>query len=87
LRQQRNDLEPVACALEPSIGQVISALEAQPGCLLARMSGSGATSFGLFAEQQSAEDAARALKRHAPGWWIRKTGLCKGSPQETRATT
>ena len=38
-----------------------------PGCLLARMSGSGATCFGLFANALAAETAAAAIAR--PGWW------------------
>ena len=42
----RNDLEPPAVALRPVIGEVLAALRATPGCLLARMSGSGATCFG-----------------------------------------
>ncbi len=50
LKGQRNDLQPAAIALRPVIGEVLSSLEAAPGCLLARMSGSGATCFGLFAD-------------------------------------
>ena len=63
----RNDLEPPAIALRPVIGSVLAALSAAPGCLLARMSGSGATCFGLFPDAAAAEVAARALAR--PGWW------------------
>ena len=43
-----NDLEAPALRLCPAIGDVLAWLRAQPGCLLARMSGSGATCFGLF---------------------------------------
>jgi 4-diphosphocytidyl-2-C-methyl-D-erythritol kinase len=67
LARLRNDLEPPAIALRPAIGTVLAALAAAPGCLLARMSGSGATCFGLFADAEGAEAAARALAR--PGWW------------------
>ncbi len=67
LRRQRNDLQPPAIALLPVIGEVLSALEAAPGCLLARMSGSGATCFGLFADEEAAARAASGLQR--PGWW------------------
>jgi 4-diphosphocytidyl-2-C-methyl-D-erythritol kinase len=63
----RNDLEPAAIALQPVIGEVLAALAGVPGCLLARMSGSGATCFGLFADAAAAEAAARAVAR--PGWW------------------
>lgn len=63
-----NDLEAPALALCPSINQVLEALRATPGCLLARMSGSGATCFGLFADPQTAHAAAAGLAR--PGWWV-----------------
>lgn len=66
---QRNDLEAPAIALAPVIADVKAALAAQDGCLLARMSGSGATCFGLFAGQASAEAAAGAIRAAQPGWW------------------
>lgn len=67
---QRNDLEPPALRLLPVIGQVRAALTAQPGCLFARMSGSGATCFGLFADPLSASAAARAIRAARGGWWV-----------------
>ena len=67
---QRNDLEPAAITLEPVIARVKAALTAQEGCLMARMSGSGATCFGLFRDPLSASAAARALRASAPGWWV-----------------
>lgn len=67
---QRNDLEPPALTLEPVIGRVKAALSAQPGCLMARMSGSGATCFGLFADPLAASAAARAIRTAEPGWWV-----------------
>jgi 4-diphosphocytidyl-2-C-methyl-D-erythritol kinase len=74
LSQQRNDLEAPACAIAPVIGDVLAALEALEGCGLARMSGSGATCFGLFVEPRNAEAAADRLQRDHPKWWI-KTGV------------
>ena len=62
-----NDLEVPAIALCPPIGEVLAAIAATPGALLARMSGSGATCFGLFASAGAARAAAAALSR--PGWW------------------
>jgi 4-diphosphocytidyl-2-C-methyl-D-erythritol kinase len=62
----RNDLEAPAMALCPAIAEVRAAIAAQPGCLLARMSGSGATCFGLFGSAAAAERAAAALPR---AWW------------------
>ena len=70
LADQRNDLEPPALRLAPVIGTVKAALMAQDGCLLARMSGSGATCFGLFADAAAAAHAARRLKAAQPGWWV-----------------
>jgi len=67
---QRNDLEPPALALEPVIGRAKAALTAQTGCLMARMSGSGATCFGLFADPLAASAAARAIRLAEPGWWV-----------------
>jgi 4-diphosphocytidyl-2-C-methyl-D-erythritol kinase len=70
LAAQRNDLEPPARRLVPAIGAVLGALAAAPGCLIARMSGSGATCFGLFAAPGPATDAAMALRAAQPGWWV-----------------
>lgn len=67
LGARRNDLEAPARRLAPEVGTALSALSAIPDCLLARMSGSGATCFGLFADAPSAHSAAAALTR--PGWW------------------
>ena len=62
-----NDLEAPAVALCPAIAKVLTVVRAQPGCRLARMSGSGPTCFGLFADAPGAATAAAALRR--PGWW------------------
>jgi 4-diphosphocytidyl-2-C-methyl-D-erythritol kinase len=68
LRGVRNDLEQAALQLVPQIGDVLGTLSALPGCLLARMSGSGATCFGLF---QSADAAAAAARRVSGNdWWV-----------------
>ncbi|SEN97243.1 4-diphosphocytidyl-2-C-methyl-D-erythritol kinase [Gemmobacter aquatilis] len=70
LRGLRNDMEPAAESLLPVIGTVRAALAAQKGCLLARMSGSGATCFGLFGAEAQAQEAARAVQAAQPGWWV-----------------
>ena len=70
LMMQRNDLEPPAVALQPIIARVKAALTAQAGCLMARMSGSGATCFGLFADPLAAHAAAGAIRAAEPGWWV-----------------
>ncbi len=66
LAQMRNDLEAPALSLCPAIATVLDWLRGQPGCLLARMSGSGATCFGLFAD---AEAAATVAARAPAFWW------------------
>ena len=71
----RNDLEASAVALCPPVGETLAALRALPGCLLARMSGSGATCFGLFADAAAARRAAVLLP--AP-WWRAAGGLYDG---------
>lgn len=75
LAQQRNDLEAPAVALEPAIGQALRAVAATPGVALARMSGSGATVFGLCPGAAEAEAAARDLATAQPGWWVRSGWL------------
>jgi 4-diphosphocytidyl-2-C-methyl-D-erythritol kinase len=70
LMMLRNDLEPPAVAHLPVIATVKSALSAQYGCLLSRMSGSGATCFGLFADPLTAAAAARAIRAAQPAWWV-----------------
>jgi len=77
LRAHPNDLEAAAIAVQPAIANVLAALRALPGCRLARMSGSGATCFGLFAAGETSA-AARDLQRKYPSWWIRETVLGAG---------
>jgi len=67
LRGLRNDLEAPAIQLQPVIAEAIDALAASPGCLLARMSGSGATCYGLFEDPAAAAAAAAALQPSS--WW------------------
>ena len=75
LQERRNDLEAPAVRLMPVVGEILTALARQPGCLLARMSGSGATCFGLFASAGAAADAAASLARAEPGWWVDSSPL------------
>jgi len=70
LKSRGNDLTNAALALVPEIGTALELLEACPGALIARMSGSGATCFALFATRANAAAAARRLKSQKPGWWV-----------------
>ena len=44
------DLEAAAITVAPAIAETLAEMRSRPGCLLARMSGSGATCFGVFEE-------------------------------------
>ena len=71
----RNDLEAPALTIAPTIAAVLDALRERPACRLARMSGSGATCFGLFEEIGEARSAVAALRHAHPDWWIEATRL------------
>jgi 4-diphosphocytidyl-2-C-methyl-D-erythritol kinase len=68
----RNDLEAPARALVPEIGAV---LEALAGARIARMSGSGATCFGLYDNEAARDAAAARIAAEKPGWWLSQTRL------------
>lgn len=74
LALQRNDLQEAAIGICPEIGACLAALRDQ-AALLARMSGSGATCFGLFQTADAADRACRAIARAQPGWWVRPVML------------
>lgn len=75
LANQPNDLEPAAVKLAPEVGGVLMALRSLDGCRLARMSGSGATCFGLFDEAAAARAAEDALRSKYPRWWAKACAL------------
>jgi 4-diphosphocytidyl-2-C-methyl-D-erythritol kinase len=70
----RNDLEGAAIRVQPVVATVLAALEAT-GCLLARMSGSGATCFGLYTDPAAAARAAARIRDERQGWWVAETML------------
>ncbi|MGJ8562439.1 MAG: 4-(cytidine 5'-diphospho)-2-C-methyl-D-erythritol kinase [Alphaproteobacteria bacterium] len=71
----RNDLEPAAIQAVPEVRECLMALASQGGCQLARMSGSGATVFGLFQTQTEALRAADALCKSMPMAWVQAVTL------------
>jgi len=75
LAGRRNDLADAAIALMPPIAEVLALLASRPGCLLARLSGSGATCFGLFAAAAEARKAAAEIAAERPRWWVVATEL------------
>jgi 4-diphosphocytidyl-2-C-methyl-D-erythritol kinase len=81
LAKRSNDLSGAAIGLLPVIADVLAALEQQPPCLLARLSGSGATCFGLFAERGAAREAAAAIADAHRQWWVVATTLTSARPE------
>ena len=83
LSQRRNDLMPAAIALVPAVSNVLSALESTPGVMLSRMSGSGATCFGLCSDQADAEKTAAVLAANHSGWWVTSGSVAASSGRLT----
>ena len=72
LAQSRNDLQPPAQALLPEIAE-ITGLLSEEGAALVRMSGSGATCFGIFHSFDAAKNAETSLRKKRPGWYFHAT--------------
>ncbi|MGK2226999.1 MAG: 4-diphosphocytidyl-2-C-methyl-D-erythritol kinase [Devosia sp.] len=70
LAETRNDLQPPAVKLVPVIGEIVDYLASAQGCMLARMSGSGATVFGLFGSSGQAHQAAQMMREQNPEHWV-----------------
>jgi 4-diphosphocytidyl-2-C-methyl-D-erythritol kinase len=71
LKKYHNDLEANATHLMPQIQDILNVISAQKGCLLARMSGSGATCFGIFEDAASVKVAAEVIGVERGDWWVR----------------
>lgn len=80
LSRLTNDLEAPAIALAPVIGDVLASLKHDKNCLLARMSGSGATCFGIYETAAIAQQAITAINR--PNWWRWAGGLYEAAPTD-----
>ncbi|MGX7346492.1 4-(cytidine 5'-diphospho)-2-C-methyl-D-erythritol kinase [Acetobacter pasteurianus] len=70
LKAQENSLETPACSVCPPVKKVLADIAAQPDCQLARMSGSGATCFGVFPTVEAAREAADRLAEAHAAWWV-----------------
>lgn len=70
LTWQRNDLEAPACTVAPEIGEVLDELRSLEGAMLARMSGSGASCFAIFEDNEARDRAAGMLREDRPEWWV-----------------
>ncbi|MFO1184307.1 MAG: 4-(cytidine 5'-diphospho)-2-C-methyl-D-erythritol kinase [Bauldia sp.] len=77
LRQSGNRLEEPAIAEAPVIARALKVLKADTDCLLARMTGSGATCFGIFASLAAAQRAEVRMRASRPDWWVVATETVK----------
>jgi 4-diphosphocytidyl-2-C-methyl-D-erythritol kinase len=82
LQDKSNDLEAPARTIAPAIGDALAALRSTDGAQLARMSGSGATSFALYKETSKAAAAAAKLSRAQPDWWVIATTFLTRAPDQ-----
>lgn len=73
----RNDLQPPAEALVPEIAEACDLLR-QSLAGYVRMSGSGATCFGLYETEAAAMKAALALSAYRPNWYVLLTRTVPG---------
>lgn len=83
LRTVGNDLEAPTLSLTPVVRDVLDALRGCDGVQLARMSGSGATCFGLFESRAAADAAVTRIARDHPGWWVRSAVLSKQDEEQS----
>jgi 4-diphosphocytidyl-2-C-methyl-D-erythritol kinase len=79
LARTRNDLEPAARGLVPEVDEALGALSATQGCRIARMSGSGGTCFGIYADEAAARGAAAHLEARRD-WWVKAAPVLTGAP-------
>ncbi|MGN1079314.1 MAG: 4-(cytidine 5'-diphospho)-2-C-methyl-D-erythritol kinase [Alphaproteobacteria bacterium] len=75
LTERKNDLSDAACQIEPAVFEVLQALQADPLCRLARMSGSGGTCFGIFASAEEASLCCQRIRENHPDWWVLNTRI------------
>ncbi len=74
---RENSLAAAAIAIMPEIAEILESLASTPDCLLARMSGSGATCFGLYPSRAAAEAAAAAIAMSHPSWWVKPCAVSR----------
>ncbi|MFH1157365.1 MAG: 4-(cytidine 5'-diphospho)-2-C-methyl-D-erythritol kinase [Pseudomonadota bacterium] len=77
LRIYRNDLTDAAITVTPEIRDVLAAIGGTAGCILHRLSGSGATCFGIYGNAEAAHVAAHTLKDQYPDWWVIRANMLR----------
>lgn len=74
-KKYSNSLQPFAVSKLPIIGEIIEILKSDKNCSIVRMSGSGATCFGLYNDKILADNAQRKLQELYPGSWCISTRI------------
>jgi len=77
LKLYRNDLTDAAIAVSPEIKIALQAIADTQGCQIARLSGSGATCFGIYETPTAAHAAVNKLRQQHPEWWVTAAGLLR----------
>jgi 4-diphosphocytidyl-2-C-methyl-D-erythritol kinase len=85
LNSTTNDLEAPAREIAPEIGYVLAEIARDPGVLLTRMSGSGATCFGIIGDNEAAHAAAKSIKSKHRNWWVASARLASTELSKPRA--
>lgn len=80
LEGTRNDLEIPAKNSNPEVSEILKVLDVQKGCRVARMSGSGASCFGLFEDEGEAVIAGVEIASKNPHWWVQGSRLSTKPP-------
>ena len=75
IKNRRNDLESAAIKMEPRIADILQQLKKQQNCHIARMSGSGASCFGIFGQKEDLDVAYLRLKNYFPNYYLQKTKI------------
>ncbi len=75
LKMQRNDLTENSIHIVPEIKDLLRKIAATNDCIFSRMSGSGASCFGIYPDKNSAIKAARKLAEQNPKWWVKEAEL------------
>jgi len=71
----KNDLQDIACSLVPEINRILLMIQRTDKCIVSRMSGSGATCFGLYENLEYLDKAYHHIINTYPDYWCKKVSL------------
>ena len=84
LKRQRNDLQDVTCGLFPEVSLMLKVIRGTSNCQLCRMSGSGATCFGLYTEKEFSTRAVDEITKNYPSCWAVSAPLFSTDPSDNK---